>query len=197
MKKLLIPLICVLILCFICAIPVKNDLQIYDKVIRLHVLANSDSDEDQALKLTVRDGILESIAELTENCKSKSEAEAVLRENSVVISENAEKIVRENGYDYPVSVVIGQEKYPEREYEGIRFPSGEYCSLRINIGEAEGKNWWCVLFPPLCVGSAVEVKEEMISVGFTPDQVQVLTDSQTPKYRLRFKILDLIGSLFS
>ena len=174
MKKLLIPLICVIVLCFICAIPVQNDLQIYDKVIRLHVLANSDSDEDQALKPTVRDGILQSVAELTENCESKSEAEAVLRENSSVISEKAEKIVRENGCACPVSVLIGQEKYPEREYDGLRLPSGEYCSLRINIGDAEGNNWWCVLFPPLCLDAATNSNEDaFISVGFTPDQVQV------------------------
>lgn len=197
MKKLIIPLISVLLIAFLYVAPTKEDFSLYDKVIRLHVLANSDSEEDQALKLKVRDGILDTVASLTQDCSTKDEAEKMLSENSDAIQREAERVLLENGSSYDVNVVIGKEKYPEREYEGVRFPSGEYCSLRINIGEAEGKNWWCVLFPPLCIGSSVEIKDEMVSVGFTPEQVQTLTDSKTPKYRLRFKILDIIGSIFS
>ena len=96
-----------------------------------------------------------------------------------------------------MTVELGQESYPTREYERLAFPAGEYLSLRVMIGEAEGQNWWCVLFPPLCLHTAVTPEEEMISVGFTPDQIKVLTDSDTPKYRLRFKLLELLGSLFS
>jgi stage II sporulation protein R len=177
--------------------PRSSDYSLYDKIIRLHVLANSDSESDQALKLKVRDGMLDTVAQLLEECKSKDEAEAVLRESIGVLRENAEQTLRENGSSYTVTVSVGQEKYPEREYEGLRLPSGEYCSLRVMIGEAKGKNWWCVLFPPLCVGAASGVKEELISVGFTPDQIRVLTDTESPKYRIRFKILDIIGSIFS
>ena len=197
MKKLLIPLICILILGAITVMPRSTDYELYDKIIRLHVLANSDSEHDQELKLKVRDGMLDTVATLLENCESKEEAEAVLRESIDVLRENAEQTLKENGSSYAVTVSVGQEKYPEREYEGLRLPSGEYCSLRVMIGEAEGKNWWCVLFPPLCVGAASGVKEELISVGFTPDQIRVLTDTESPKYRIRFKILDIIGSLFS
>ena len=197
MKKLLVPLICILILGAISVMPRSSDYSLYDKIIRLHVLANSDSESDQALKLKVRDGMLDTVAQLLEECKSKDEAEAVLRESIGVLRENAEQTLKENGSSYTVTVSVGQEKYPEREYEGLRLPSGEYCSLRVMIGEAEGKNWWCVLFPPLCVGAASGVKEELISVGFTPDQIRVLTDTESPKYRIRFKILDIIGSIFS
>lgn len=197
MKKLLIPLVCLLILGAISVFPRSTDYELYDKIIRLHVLANSNSKEDQELKLKVRDGMLDTVASLTEGCTSKSEAEAVLKASTELLKENAEATLRENGSPYSVTVTVGQEKYPEREYEGLRLPSGEYCSLRVMIGEAEGRNWWCVLFPPLCVGAASGVKEELVSVGFTPDQIRVLTDTDSPKYRIRFKILDIIGSIFS
>ena len=88
----------------------------------------------------------------------------------------------------------GVRMYPE--YEDVRRPAGEYCSLRVMIGEASGQNWWCVLFPPLCVGTA-SAKDELVSAGFTPDQVRILTDSDSPKYVLRFKILEILESLFS
>lgn len=197
MKKLIIPLICAIILGAIGFFPKSEDYDIYDKIIRLHVLANSNSDEDQALKLKVRDGMLETVAALLEACETKEEAEELLKDNTDMLRENAEQTLKENGSSYSVSVCVGQEKYPEREYEGLRLPSGEYCSLRVMIGEAEGKNWWCVLFPPLCVGAASGIKEELVSVGFTPDQIRVLTDTESPKYRIRFKILDIIGSIFS
>ena len=179
------------------ALPIKSDAEIYDKVIRLHVLANSDSEEDQALKLKVRDSLLVVAATLTEGCESREEAEAILKENAEILRQDAEATLSENGSELPVRVEIGRESYPTREYEGLRLPAGEYCSLRVMIGEAEGQNWWCVLFPPLCLGTSVKVEEEMVSVGFTPGQVKVLTDSDTPKYRLRFKILEILGSLFS
>ena len=196
MKKLLIP-IAAIILIAVCLFPTGEDMKIYDSLIRLHVIADSDSPRDQELKLKVRDALLSEVAALTENCGSRDEAEALLRDNAEYFEEISERTLRENGSDDSVTVSVGWEKYPERSYEGLRLPSGEYCSMRVMIGEAEGKNWWCVLFPPLCVGSATEVEEKLVSVGFTPDQVKVLTDTGSPKYRIRFKILDVLGSIFS
>lgn len=197
-KKLWIPMgILLTLVLLLTALPVKTDAEIYDKVIRLHVLANSDSEEDQALKLKVRDSLLVVAATLTEGCERREEAEAILKENAEILRQDAEATLSGNGSELPVRVEIGRESYPTREYEGLRLPAGEYCSLRVMIGEAEGQNWWCVLFPPLCLGTSVKVEEEMVSVGFTPGQVKVLTDSDTPKYRLRFKILEILGSLFS
>ena len=197
MKKLLIPMIAVLLIAALAIIPTASDMEIYDKVIRLHVIANSDSEADQALKLKVRDGILETVEELTQNCKNKEEAERVLRENSDAILESANRVLHENGSNLSASIEIGQEKYPTREYENLRLPSGKYCSVRVKLGDADGKNWWCVLFPPLCTSSAVEQKEELLQVGFTPDQVGIITESSSPKYKIKFKILEIIGSLFS
>ena len=197
MKKLLIPMIAVLLIAALAIIPTASDMEIYDKVIRLHVIANSNSEADQALKLKVRDGILETVEELTQNCKNKEEAEKVLRENSDAILESAKRVLDENGSNLSASIEIGQEKYPTREYENLRLPSGKYCSVRVKLGDADGKNWWCVLFPPLCTSSAVEQKEELLQVGFTPDQVGIITESSSPKYKIKFKILEIIGSLFS
>ena len=197
MKKLLIPVIAILLLAVLTLFPTASDMEIYEKVVRLHVLANSDSDEDQALKLKVRDGILSTVEELTRDCVSKSEAERALRDNSDLIKDEALRVLRENGSDYTVEIEIGQEKYPTRDYGSIKLPAGKYCSVRVMIGKASGKNWWCVLFPPLCTASATEQKEELLQVGFTPDQVGIITESSSPKYKIRFKLLEIIGSLFS
>ena len=183
MKKILIPMIAVLLIAALAIIPTASDMEIYDKVIRLHVIANSDSEADQALKLKVRDGILETVEELTQNCKNKEEAEQVLRENSDAILESANRVLHENGSNLSASIEIGQEKYPTREYENLRLPSGKYCSVRVKLGDADGKNWWCVLFPPLCTSSAVEQKEELLQVGFTPDQVGIITESSSPSVK--------------
>lgn len=153
LKRLIIPIFISITLAILLSVfPTAEDMQIYDKVIRLHVLANSNSEEDQALKLKVRDGILTTVEALTDSCQTKEEAEAVLRENADIIKAKAEQVLGENGSDASVEILIGQEKYPTREYGSLRLPSGEYCSLRVMLGEAEGKNWWCVLFPPLCTG---------------------------------------------
>ena len=195
-KTMMIPALAVAAILVLSAIPTSEDLEIYDKVVRLHVLANSDSEEDQALKLKVRDGILDTVSKITEDCESKEEAERELRENIEDLISAAENTLRENGSDASVTVEIGNEKYPTREYGELRLPAGTYCSVRVNIGEAEGENWWCVLFPPLCTGSAVKIDEELVEAGFTPDQVKVITESKSPKYKLKFKLLEIIGSIF-
>ena len=197
MKKILIPIIAVLLLTALTVFPTASDMEIYGKVIRLHVIANSDSEYDQQLKLKVRDGILSTVEELTRGCKTKDEAERVLRENSGEIKDAAYRVLEENGSDLSVGIEIGQEKYPTREYENLRLPSGTYCSVRVKLGDADGKNWWCVLFPPLCLNSSVKAEEELLQVGFTPDQVGIITESSSPKYKIKFKLLEIIGSLFS
>lgn len=196
--KLIIPVSSLLLAAFlISAIPTESDFEIYGKVVRLHVLANSNSESDQALKLKVRDELLLYVEELTSGCKSREEAEAILKSNLDEIKTEAEKALIKNGSTLSASVSIGKEKYPSREYDGVRLPAGEYCSLRVMLGEAEGKNWWCVLFPSLCRGGATTVEEKLVDVGFTPGQVQIITDSDSPRYKLKFKILEIIGELFS
>ena len=175
-------------------LPVRGEGGIYDNTLRLHVLANSDSEKDQELKLLVRDAVVEYTGSLSQGCSNIKDAYELYSSNLGSIRDEAQRVVYENGYYYNVSVTLGKEYYPEKEYDGIRLPEGRYTSLKVNIGEAEGQNWWCVLFPPLCV-EAAEAKEELIETGFTPGQIKVLTDSETPKYVIRFKILEWAESI--
>ena len=182
--------VCVILLMLVMPfLPENGESEIYDNTLRLHVLANSDSEEDQALKLKVRDAIIKEAESLAGECSDINDAKLIYGQNLSLFKETAEGVVAENGYDYNVTVTLSEEYYPERQYEQFRLPAGNYNSLKVNIGEAEGKNWWCVLFPPLCV-EASEAKEEMVQTGFTPNQIRVLTDSETPKYVIRFRILE-------
>lgn len=173
-------------------LPIHSEAAIYDNVLRLHVLANSDSSEDQALKLEVRDRILEETATLFKDCKTKDEAREAVESSLDKIREIAEQTVREAGYEYGVSVSLGEEEYPTKNYEECCFPAGEYLSLRVMIGEAEGENWWCVLFPPLCIDAAGESREVFAEVGLTDEQYSFITETDNPKYKVRFKLLEVI-----
>ena len=176
-------------------LPVNGESGIYSNTVRLHILANSDSEEDQALKLLVRDAILEKAEDIFSEYKTKDEAEEAFSRALPDIRAIAERVVAENGYDYKVSVTLGEEYYPEKEYEDLRYPAGYYTSLIVGIGNAEGKNWWCVLFPPLCLSSAKK-DERLAEAGFTPNQVRVLNEGEEPKYVVRFKILEWAESVF-
>lgn len=196
MKKILM-LVAVFALCLIALnfLPVHGEEAVYDSVIRLHVIAASDSERDQALKLKVRDAVLSELAALSEGCLSKEEAEKALSAQLERVRETALETLSAEGCDYRVSVTLGKEKYPHKSYEGVCFPAGEYTSLRIVIGEGEGKNWWCVLFPQLCLAGAKNAEAAFIEVGLTPEQYRVITETDEPKYKLRFKIIDIIGEM--
>ena len=183
--------LCLLIMPFL---PVHDEGEIYDNTLRLHILANSDTTDDQILKLKVRDALVEKTADLAKNCNDVESAKTLYQSNLSTFQEVAENVVSNYGYDYKVSVTLGEEYYPERQYENLRLPSGRYTSLKVNIGESVGQNWWCVLFPPLCV-EAAESNEELVQTGFTPNQVRLLTDSETPKYVIRFRILEWVEEI--
>ena len=201
-KKLLIFTFIILGISLIAGLfPVHGESEIYDTVVRLHVIANSDSESDQALKLRVRDEIIAVVSPAVKDCKNQAEAIAAIGGVIDEIELAAAKVIDEEGYDYPVSVEIGEEHYPTKKYETCAFPEGTYVSLRVNIGEGEGKNWWCCLFPPLCLSAATPEDDEsnedaFISVGFTPDQYKIITETDTPKYKIRFKFLEVFGKLF-
>lgn len=175
-------------------LPVRDEGEIYDNTLRLHVLANSDSTEDQTLKLLVRDALVKETSVLAQECENVSEAKKVYTDNLDYLQKVAEDVLRNEGKNDKVTVELSNEYYPERQYGNIRLPSGKYNSLKVNIGESEGQNWWCVLFPPLCV-EAAEAEEELVATGFTPNQIKVLTDSETPKYVIRFRILEWFEDL--
>lgn len=182
-------------------LPIHGEQEIYDSVVRLHVLANSDSEQDQALKLLVRDEVLKVTAPMLKDCESRDQAIEILQKNSDLLQRAAQSVVDAQGYDYPVTILLGEEKYPTRNYESCCFPSGTYVSLRVCIGKAEGQNWWCVLFPPLCLSAASadsgESNEDaFISVGLTGEQYKVITETDNVKYRIRFKLLEAVQELF-
>ena len=173
-------------------LPLQGEEEIYNNTIRLHVLANSDSKEDQCLKLKVKDRVLELLSAKLEKVNTKKEAIKVIEENKNEILRTAENEIADLGYDYKVNITLTKEKYPTKEYEGVTLPSGEYLSLRILIGDAEGQNWWCVLFPALCTSTA-KPKEKLKAAGFTGEQIKILTEADSPKYKLRFKILEIFN----
>lgn len=175
-------------------LPVHSESEIYERVLRLHVIANSDSQEDQSLKLLVRDAILDESQKLLADADTQEQAKAIIEQNVDKLRLVAERTVQKNGYSYPISIEFNKESYPTKSYESCAFPSGEYLSLRIMIGNATGENWWCVLFPPLCLSAASD-KESFSSVGITDNQYQIITESKNPKYKIRFKFLESISSL--
>ncbi len=201
-KKLLIFSLAILAVALVASLfPIHGEAAIYDTVVRLHVVANSDSDEDQALKLKVRDSVISVVTPAVEGCKSQAEAISAIDAIIPEIESAARSAIIQNGYDYTVSVKLGEEYYPTKNYESCAFPEGEYVSLRVLIGESEGQNWWCCLFPPLCLSAATPEDESsnedaFISVGLSSDQYKLVTETSNPKYKVRFKILETISSWF-
>ena len=196
-KKVLIAFLCLTsALLFIGLMPIHGEAQIYDSVIRLHVLANSDTPEDQALKLEVRDAILEITAPLVKDCDDQYEAKEALEAHRGELEAAARRVIETKGYTYPVSIVFDNESYPRRTYDSFCFPAGDYLSMRVCIGDAEGQNWWCCLFPPLCLGtssvSSRDAEDAFVDAGLTPSQYKIITESDKPVYKVRFKLLELL-----
>ncbi|MBQ7715323.1 MAG: stage II sporulation protein R [Clostridia bacterium] len=197
-KKLILALsVSVLILTVVFSyLPVRGEEKIYENMIRLHVIANSDSDEDQKLKLKVRDAILDKMSEYPK-MTSKSDAECSILAMTDALKARAEEVLRENSSQDPVEIELGEESYPERYYEDFTLPAGEYTSLRVVIGDGEGHNWWCVLFPPLCTAESIkEAEEDFLEVGFTGEQYKLIKNGSGTKYKVRFKILELLAEAF-
>ena len=168
--------------------------ELADKVVRLHVLANSDSEEDQALKLQVRDAVLDRAEDLLAQTSSRAEAEGKLRGQLLEFERLAEAVVREAGYDYEVTAELTDTEFPTREYEGFTLPAGEYLALRILIGEAAGRNWWCVVFPPLCTAATADVPASAMAAGFTEGEVRLITEEDRG-YVLKFKAVEFWETL--
>ena len=172
---------------------VRTRQEISDKVVRLHVLANSDSKEDQALKYRVRDAVLGRITALVSTSADRGEAEGLIRGRLLELEELATKEIAAAGYDYPVSASLKELEFPTREYEGFTLPAGEYLALQIVIGEGEGQNWWCVVFPPLCTAAASEVSASAFAAGFSEGEVRFITEEEG--YLLKFKTLEWLELL--
>ena len=165
-------------------------------VLRLHVVANSNSVEDQNLKYIVRDNILSYMNSLCSSCKSKEEALTTAKNHLIEFKEIAQKTISENGFSYPVQVEIGNYEFPSKTYGDISFPAGFYDALKINIGSSLGKNWWCVMFPPLCfvnptTGIVSEDSKNTLKNSMSSEEYLVISNSNNSTYSFKFKIIEL------
>lgn len=168
-----------------------------DSVFRLHVIANSDSDEDQSLKLKVRDSLLDYMNNICSNCSTKEEAISIVTEYQTEFQNIAKQTILENGYNYDVRININNFYFPTKNYGDITLPAGFYDALRVEIGEAKGKNWWCVMFPSLCfidISSGVvdnEAKENLKN-NLDEEAYNIISDNSS-EMKFKFKIVEFFA----
>ena len=174
-------------------LPIHGEGEIYDSVIRLHVLAVSDSAEDQQIKLAVRDKVLAELTPVLEPAETVEEAAELLNARLDTLESRTAVWMEEQGITAPVQFCFTEEAYPSRTYDTFTLPAGEYLSLRVVLGEGEGKNWWCVLFPSVCSRFAIDTAEEYKAAGFTPEQYRLITHSEDGVYRIRFRLLEILA----
>ena len=175
-----------------------------DKIIRLHILANSDTIQDQELKLKVRNNIINNFSNRFNNISNKKDSEALIIKNLSEIKTIAEQTIKDEGYYYNVNVFYGRYKFPIREYDNFILPSGDYDAVRVEIGEAKGQNWWCVMFPPLCftdfgkkLDANFEVIEEKLKGVLTEQEIQLIkTNRGYSQIKFKSIIVELIQSFF-
>lgn len=165
--------------------------ELSDKVVRLHVLANSDSQEDQALKLQVRDAVLTHTEAVLDAVSDRKEAERLLRSALPELERLASEEIRGRGYQYPVSLELDSMEFPTRAYDGFTMPAGEYLALRVVIGAGEGQNWWCVVFPPLCTAAISDVS--VTAAGLSQEEIALI--AQEEGYLLKFKAVEFWETL--
>ncbi len=182
-----------------------NQGSISSKVIRFHVIANSDTDQDQNLKLKVRDAALQYLYPKLKTSKNIEESRKILKQNTPEIMVIARKLIKDNGYSYPVSVSLTRENFPMKSYGNITLPQGNYEAYRIIIGTGQGHNWWCVMFPPLCFVditkgevSEKQTQKEMKKV-LTEDEYKLVDNTEIPKSKekviFKFKLVELFHKL--
>lgn len=168
---------------------------IANNVFRLHVLANSDSEEDQNLKYKVRDSLLNYMNNICANCTSKEEAINLVTAHQYEFKQVALETIKKEGYSYDVKIEIGNFEFPTKQYGDISLPAGFYDALKVEIGKAEGRNWWCVMFPSLCfvdISSGIvpeESKEELQNV-LSDEEYSIISDNSSPSIKLKFKLLE-------
>lgn len=169
---------------------------IADSVFRLHVIANSDSAEDQNLKYIVRDKVIEYMSSISQNASSKEDVIEIAKANLDKIQAIASQTIRENGYTYSVNVEVGNFSFPSKRYGDITLPPGYYDALRIKIGKAEGQNWWCVMFPPLCFvdvtsGVVPDESKEIMKENLSKEEFDLISKNSN-EVKVKFKIVEVL-----
>lgn len=161
-----------------------------EQVLRLHVVANSDSAEDQTVKLQVRDAVLAQAEPLLEGVEDSRSAERILTPHLAELEQTAAEVLSAQGFEDAVAVSITEQWFPTKEYESFALPAGQYRALKVVIGEGKGQNWWCVVFPPLCFAAVTEeVVAAAAEAGLSEEQVALIT-GQDEGYVLKFKIIE-------
>ena len=169
-----------------------------DAVFRLHVIANSDSDEDQELKLKVRDSLLNYMNEICANCTTKEEAISIAQKHQNEFQKIAEKTILDNGYNYSAKINIGNFYFPTKNYGDISLPAGFYDSLRVEIGEAKGQNWWCVMFPSFCFidissGIVDDEAKENLQENLEEESYSIISDNKKSNIKFKFKLIEFFA----
>ena len=181
----------------ICAISYAQNVStdIADSVFRLHVIANSDSQEDQNLKYIVRDNLLSYMKEICSDCTNKDEALKLVKEHSKEFEKIARDTIKNQDYLYDVNINIGNFEFPTKTYGDISLPAGYYDALRVEIGEAQGQNWWCVMFPPLCFvdvssGIVPEESKKVMEENLNEEEFALISDTSNNELQFKFKIIE-------
>ena len=175
-----------------------------EKLIRFHVIANSDSDEDQNLKLKVRDAVIEYLQPKLMNSSSIEESEEIIKKEYVNLEKISKNIIEKNGYNYDVKVGIEYSNFPTKQYSNVVLPAGEYKALKIVIGSGQGKNWWCVMFPPLCFvdeekGIIDKETDERLREVLTEEEYEMITqkdEDEVSRVKVKFKIVEVLQNVF-
>ncbi|MFR3521974.1 MAG: stage II sporulation protein R [Clostridia bacterium] len=175
-----------------------------DKLIRFHVIANSDSDKDQKLKLKVRDEVISYLQPKLENSNSIEESEKIIKNEYKTLENISKKVISKNGYNYIVKVGLEYSNFPAKQYSSVVLPAGKYKALRIIIGEGKGKNWWCVMFPPLCFvddqnGIIDEKTDKKLKEVLTEEEYDLImakNKSEVKNLEFKFKITEVFQNIF-
>ena len=175
-----------------------------DKLIRFHVIANSDSDKDQKLKLKVRDEVISYLQPKLENSNSIEESEKIIKNEYKTLENISKKVISKNGYNYIVKVGLEYSNFPAKQYSSVVLPAGKYKALRIIIGEGKGKNWWCVMFPPLCFiddqnGIIYEKTDKKLKEVLTEEEYDLIMAKNKNEFKnleFKFKITEVFQNIF-
>ncbi len=167
-----------------------------EDVVRLHILANSNSETDQAVKLKVRDALLETNSSILGDNVTKENAKDHFENSKEILLKTAKKTLKENGFNYEVKITLQEEYFETRSYGNLTFPAGQYTALKVILGEGEGKNWWCVMFPPLCIPAADGIETNENTADYLTQSGEKIVNGGE-KYIVKFKILEIYEELRS
>lgn len=183
-----------LYMAFSCTYFTASAQTVKDDVVRLHILANSNSETDQEVKLKVRDALLKTNASILSDSVTKENAKEHFEASKKILLKTAKETLKENGFDYDVNITLQEEYFETRTYGDLTFPAGQYTALKVVLGEGEGKNWWCVMFPPLCIPAADGLETNENTADYlTESGVKIVSGGN--KYIVKFKILEIYEEL--